>query len=105
MIGLSTNCTPRRRRELLMKRDWEGNAVVTLLAARSAVASYQMPRLLSGCYWQRRKSAGSEALVAVAPLEPRVGLFAPILAGGAEIGCWPLDLSDSFKAGRSCASS
>ena len=39
------------------------------------------------------------------PPDPCVGSFTPTLAGGVESGGWPLDLSESFKAGRSCARS
>jgi hypothetical protein len=39
--------------------------------------------------------------VAVVPIEPPVEVSRPTFADGGESGCWPLDLSESFKAGKS----
>ena len=50
-----------------------------------------------------RKSAGSDPVSAVALIPPPAELLAPTFAAGGESGCWPLDLSESFNAGRSCA--
>ena len=50
-----------------------------------------------------RKSAGSAALPPIVLREPGVVYAAPTLAAGATIGCCPLLLRGSFKAGRSRA--
>src|SRR5438552_18882976 len=57
-----------------------------------------------GSYQEMRKSAGTEPLAVVVPIDPPAELLAPTFAGGGESGCWPLDLSESFNAGRSWAS-
>src|SRR5438874_13275043 len=43
-----------------------------------------------------RKSAGRDPVSAVALIPPPAELLAPTFAAGGEIGCWPLDLSESL---------
>ena len=74
---------------------------------RASRARRNSHRRISYCcsYQEILKLAGRGAVAPATPPPSCVASLDPTFAGGASIGCWPLDLSESFSAGNSCDSS